>query len=272
MRLYAISDLHLHHSENRSALEAIPPHPQDWLILGGDLGEKAVHLHYCLQIVTRRFARVFWIPGNHELWTVPNDPEGLRGEAKYQQLVQICRSYGVLTPEDPFVLWPGGSKSLLIAPLFNLYDYSFRPDHVPQDQAIEWAMQAGILCNDESLLHPDPYGSIAEWCRQRLRFSEMRLEQALQDHPEASFILINHYPLRYEHVRLRRIPRFSLWCGTRATEEWHRRFPTEVVVYGHLHVRSTDYRDGVRFEEVSLGYPRQWGGKKPLTDYLQLIL
>jgi hypothetical protein len=33
-----------------------------------------------------------------------------------------------------------------------------------------------------------------------------------------------------------------------------------VVVSGHLHIRSTSHRDGVPFEEVSLGYPQQWSG------------
>jgi hypothetical protein len=36
------------------------------------------------------------------------------------------------------------------------------------------------------------------------------------------------------------------------------RFRAEVVVTGHLHVPGTLWRDGVRFEEVSLGYPAQW--------------
>ena len=30
------------------------------------------------------------------------------------------------------------------------------------------------------------------------------------------------------------------------------------VVYGHLHIPRTTWYDGVRFEEVSLGYPREW--------------
>lgn len=32
----------------------------------------------------------------------------------------------------------------------------------------------------------------------------------------------------------------------------------EVAVYGHLHIPRTTYEHGVRFEEVSLGYPREW--------------
>ena len=30
------------------------------------------------------------------------------------------------------------------------------------------------------------------------------------------------------------------------------------VVYGHLHIPRTTWHDGVRHEEVSLGYPREW--------------
>jgi hypothetical protein len=39
-RLFAISDLHLAYTENRAALEQLPNHPDDWLIMAGDLGEK----------------------------------------------------------------------------------------------------------------------------------------------------------------------------------------------------------------------------------------
>jgi hypothetical protein len=84
-------------------------------------------------------------------------------------------------------------------------------------------------------------------------------------------VLINHWPLRYEHGEPPRIPRFSIWCGTRATERWHRDYAIDTVVYGHLHLRSTKRRDDVRFEEVSLGYPRQWNAAQPLRDYLRRI-
>ena len=29
-------------------------------------------------------------------------------------------------------------------------------------------------------------------------------------------------------------------------------------MYGHLHIPRTTSYDGVRFEEVSVGYPREW--------------
>ena len=107
MKLLAISDLHLSYPDNRAALEALPAHPDDWLIVAGDVGEREAHLRFALAILTRRFARLIWVPGNHDLWTLPSDVDGPRGDAKYRRLVAICREYGVLTPEDPYVSWPG---------------------------------------------------------------------------------------------------------------------------------------------------------------------
>ncbi len=159
MRLLAISDLHIGHGVNRAALDALPPHPDDWLLLAGDVGDTPAQLEYALQALTARFARVVWVPGNHDLWTTPGAPDGLRGEARYRQLVALCRAYDVLTPEDPYPVWPGEGPPCVIAPLFLLYDYSFAPDGLSPDEAVAWAVESGVLCADERLLHPDPVPS-----------------------------------------------------------------------------------------------------------------
>jgi hypothetical protein len=137
------------------------------------------------------------------------------------------------------------------------------------ERAVEWASETGVVCSDEVLLHPDPYGGIADWCRARCESTELRLKTRRNDLPT---VLINHFPLREDLAKLPRIPRFSLWCGTRRTEDWHLRFNATVVVSGHLHIRSTSYRDGVRFEEVSLGYPQQWTGSTTLDRCIREIL
>ena len=271
MKLYAISDLHIGIEANRQALDAMPAHPEDWLILAGDIGETTAHLRYALSILSRRFARLLWVPGNHDLWTLPSSPtedSKLRGEEKYLRLVSICRDFGVLTPEDPYVLWPGEGEPAWLAPLFLLYDYSFRPDNIPEEEAVAWAAETHVVCSDEYLLHPDPYPSRSAWCHARCQYTERRLQEIPRGAP---LVLINHFPLRQNLVRLYRIPRFSLWCGTKLTDDWHVRFPTSVAIYGHLHIRATDYQDGVRFEEVSLGYPRHWRQERGVEGYLRQI-
>ncbi|MCP4156290.1 MAG: metallophosphoesterase [bacterium] len=269
MKLYAISDLHLANKINFHALEALPSHPKDWLILAGDLGEIDEYIKIALYILTRRFQKVLWIPGNHDLWTIPSYSNRFKGEAKYRNQISICRDYGVLTPEDPYVTWDGEDGKHVLVPMFLLYDYSFRPDNIPEEKALEWAMETGVVCTDEELLHCDPYKSRAEWCRQRCDYTEERLKKIPPHH---SIVLINHFPLLQEMAVLQRFPAFSLWCGTTRTKDWHTRFNVSVVVYGHMHMRSTQFRDGVRFEEVSFGYPRDWNHSRSLNYYLRQIL
>lgn len=272
MKLWAISDLHLANAANRQALEKMPAHSDDGLILAGDVGETEAHLHFALRILVPRFGKIFWVPGNHDLWTLHQDPSPLRGEAKYRRLVEICRSYGVLTPEDPYAAWPSDDDGpdYRIVPLFLLYDYSYRPDDVADDDAVEWAAEAGIMCSDEVLLHPDPYPTRPAWCAARVIESKRRLDEAAQ--ADVRLILINHWPPRHDLVYVPRIPEFSIWCGTKASDEWHRRYPVRAVIYGHIHIKGTHFRDGVRFEEVSFGYPRDWDSRRGIETYLRQIL
>ena len=270
MRLLALSDLHVNHADNRKTLEELPASPEDWLILGGDLGETEAHLRFTLDTLWPKFAKLLWVPGNHELWTPPSEGEaGLRGVARYERLVEVCREYGALTPEDDYIAWPGEGGPAVLCPLFLLYDYSFGPDGMSPEQTIAWAREEGILCVDERVLHPDPYESRSAWCAARVAATAERLSVVPASHKT---ILINHWPLRRDLVRLFRIPRFIPWCGTRKTEDWHTRFRASVVVSGHLHMRATDWRDGVRFEEVSLGYPRHWRRETAAAGYIRQIL
>ena len=112
-----------------------------------------------------------------------------------------------------------------------------------------------MVCTDEYLLHPDPYPSREAWCADRVTLTEARLKAC---DPAVPLVLVNHYPLVRDPTRILRYPEFAQWCGTEATADWHTRFNTAVAVYGHLHIPRTTWYDGVRFEEVSLGYPREW--------------
>lgn len=268
MKLFAISDLHLDHRANREALQDLPAFTHDWLILGGDICSSPRHLHDALDVLCTRFAHIVWVPGNHELWVDAGDPFD-SSVAKYEELVNICRRFGVSTPEDDYPVWKGPGGAHRIVPLHLLYDYSFRPGSVAEESAVDWAVESGVLCRDEYQIDPAPYGSKAEWCRARIEYSWRRLQACTDDLP---LVMVNHFPLRYDLVRTMRIPRFSIWCGTRDTEEWHREFGARVVISGHLHMRSTDYRDGVRFEEVSLGYPRDWRRERGIDHYFREIL
>ncbi|KAH9807338.1 Calcineurin-like phosphoesterase [Teratosphaeria destructans] len=266
MRLWAIADIHLSFKTNKEEFAKLHGKgPDDGLILAGDVGENLETLNEAFRLAKKRFKHVFWVPGNHELYTskthVPDEEKELKGEAKYMACVAVAKKHGVLTPEDDFMTWvyedeEGFQVAATICPIFTLYDYTFRPEHVTREGALEWAMEEGIKATDETLLHPDPYDTRDEWCARLVEQTETKLQNAADS--GFPLVIINHWPLREDTVFIPRVPRFSLWCGTTKTKNWHTKYHAKVVVTGHLHVRRTDWIDGVRFEECSLGYPRQW--------------
>ncbi len=286
--LYAVSDLHVGYAQNRPFVENLVPQTEaDWLIVAGDVGEFVGDIEWALSVLSNRFAKVIWVPGNHELWTHHRETIELRGVERYEYLVAMCRRLGVVTPEDPYPVWadgtgpggtgPGGTGPevdrgldtetgpdgeitatgpIVIAPLFLLYDYTFRPDGAKtKAEGLAQAYEAGIVATDEMLLHPDPYPSIDAWCEARINQTERRLGELP---PGTRTVLVNHFPIVREPTRVLRYPLFAQWCGTERTADWPVRFRAAAVVYGHLHIPRTIWHDGVRHEEVSLGYPREW--------------
>src|SRR3954452_5690118 len=90
--LFAVSDLHAVYPENRAVVDRLEPESdEDWLIVAGDVGELFGDIERTLRLLRSRFSGVVWAPGNHELWTHPQDPVQLRGEQRYRALVRMCR-------------------------------------------------------------------------------------------------------------------------------------------------------------------------------------
>lgn len=255
--LLAISDLHVAADENKDIARKLRPgSDHDWLLVAGDVGEMSDDITWALEMLAGRFEKVVWVPGNHELWTPKQDPLQLRGEARYLELVRRCRELGVVTPEDDFPVWTGRGGPVTIAPLFVGYDYTFRPAGTStKEEALAVAHESGVVCTDEFLLHPDPYPSRDAWCRARVDHSEKRLAECDPDLPT---VLVNHYPLVRQPTDVLWYPEFAQWCGTVRTADWHVRHRAAAVIYGHLHIPRTTFYDGVRFQEVSIGYPREW--------------
>ena len=273
-RLLAISDLHVSRKDNRDGLLNVGAHPDDWLIVAGDVGEKPEHLQWALDALQPKFARLIWTAGNHDLWTGSAGsagsagPAGPTGPKRYDELVAMCRARGVITPEDPYVEWPG-EPGTFIVPMFLLFDYSFRPPEVPLESAVAWARETGVRSTDDRQIDASPWPSMTAWCHARCDATEARLD-ALPGNSRT--VLINHWPLRYDLARPPRVPRFSVWSGTTRTENWAQKYRARVVVSGHLHFRTTLWRHGVRYEEVSLGYPRDWRHEHGVDWYLREIL
>lgn len=255
--VFAISDLHVGYADNQAFTARVRPRDDgDWLIVAGDVAESFDTIVTTLATLRRRFQRVIWVPGNHELWTMPQDEAYGRGVVRYERLVAALREVGVTTPEDPYPVWQSPVGPLVIAPLFLLYDYSFRPPGTSTlQEALDAARQAEVLCVDEEVLYPDPYPSRQAWSRARLAHTRQRLDALPAD---TRTVLVGHWPLHRAPTERLWHPEFALWCGTEHTADWPVRYRAAAVVYGHLHIPVTQDLDGVPHLEVSLGYPREW--------------
>ncbi|HEY5854904.1 MAG TPA: metallophosphoesterase [Aldersonia sp.] len=257
-KLMAVSDIHVGHKGNRPITERIEPDsPHDWLIVAGDVSEKTDDIRWALELLRSRFAKVIWVPGNHELWTTAKDPVQMHGVARYEYLVTLCREIDVITPEDEFPVWDAEvAEAVTLVPMFLLYDYTFLPAGATNKaDGLAIARERNVVATDEFLLSPEPYPTRDAWCRARIASTRARLDALPAGTP---VVLINHFPLVRQPTEVLFYPEFALWCGSVDTADWHTRYNVVCSVYGHLHIPRTTYYDGVRFEEVSIGYPREW--------------
>lgn len=244
--LWAVSDLHAAVKANGRMLDTIQPqHPGDWLIVAGDVAERTDVILQVMAQLRKRFAKVIWTPGNHELFARSTDR--YQGKGKYEELVRGMRAIDVLTPEDPFPVFQG----VTICPLFTFYDYSFRPAGMTEAQAIARAESIGAVLTDHYAIAP--FVDTKAWCWDRLAYSIKRLSKV-----HGPTVLVNHWPLAVEPVNKMALKEIAIWCGSRHTRNWPERYNAQAVIYGHLHMPSIQTIGGVPHIEVSLGYPREW--------------
>lgn len=245
--LWAVSDLHITSPGNRDVVDDLiqPQHPQDWLIVAGDIAERIDVVIETLRVLRDRFEKVIFTPGNHELYSRTQDT--FKGKDRFDALISACRSIGVLTPEDRYPIFAGHT----IVPMFTLYDHSWRAVGLTPQQAIDQAMDSGVVLTDHWTI--SPYVDVPQWCRERLKYTVGRLSEVA-----GPTVLINHWPLAREAMEGIKAEEIALWSGTRHTQSWPKRYNASHVVYGHLHYPRQFSVEDVTHTEVSLGYPKEW--------------
>ncbi|MCP4715748.1 MAG: metallophosphoesterase, partial [Deltaproteobacteria bacterium] len=97
MRIFALSDIHADYSENMewvSGLSAVD-FTDDVLLLAGDISHKLDLLKWTLELLRSKFARLFFVPGNHDLWVRGNGCAD--SIEKYRIIMATCAEMDVLT-------------------------------------------------------------------------------------------------------------------------------------------------------------------------------
>ncbi|VUD68772.1 3',5'-cyclic adenosine monophosphate phosphodiesterase CpdA [Thalassocella blandensis] len=100
MRIFAVSDIHIDYQENKEWMFQLSKtdFQQDVLLLGGDISDDLSLITACFQHLSRCFYKVFYVPGNHDIWDAKKRFN--HSIAKFEFLLQLAQEHGVCTQRE----------------------------------------------------------------------------------------------------------------------------------------------------------------------------
>lgn len=265
MRVLALSDLHSDFPDNRRWLTGLSQqeYRQDVLILAGDISHQWSQLTWTLETLQARFAQVFFVPGNHDLWLHRGD--FVDSLAKWQALSALCQSLGVEVRPQRLAHgpWIVPLLSWYSLPAAGLVSLGMGEPPTPEDlhvwsdtHLVRWpaAWMADpaahfAACNTLSVTDKAPV----------ISFSHFLPRQEL---------LPQHWPPQPGAAPRRRGRfNFSWVAGSLHIETQLRRLGSRLHIHGHQHRNRRRLLEGVLYLSHCLGYPRerQRGELDPMT-------
>jgi predicted phosphodiesterase len=241
MRVFAVSDLHLDYAPNLAWLEQLSLHDyrEDALILAGDISDRFALLAQGFAAVTRRFASVLYVPGNHDLWV---HREGMHNSfEKFNAVREFASNHGV-------GMTPFRRDGLAIVPMLGWYDYSFGS---PDDYL------KGAWADYRACRWPQGYddAAVTRWFVERNpTIAAPELEGA------SDVITFSHFLPRID-LMPDRIPekyrKLYPILGTEILDAQIRGLGSRLHIYGHSHVNRHVTIDGVTYINNAFGYPSE---------------
>lgn len=237
MRVFALSDIHVDYEVNAQWLRNLSSqdYRDDILILAGDVTHKLPELAACLSALATRFAKVLFVPGNHELWVLGEAP----GRTSLQKLADVVAAVA----ESGASMQPYRHGGVLIAPLLGWYDYSFGQ---PSDDL--YSMWTDYhACRWPAGFQPEDVAA---------HFTRMNREISING--ATKVITFSHFLPRIDlvpsHVSLRHRLLDPVLGSTRL-EQQLRKLGSSIHIYGHSHINRRVSFDGVTYVNNALGYP-----------------
>jgi predicted phosphodiesterase len=240
MRVFALSDIHIDYPENARWIAdlSMTDYQDDVLILAGDVTDTLSLLEWCLTTLVKRFRKVLFVPGNHELWVIRGDDREKNSMQKFDEVCAVVESSGA-----SMQAFRGGGVS--IVPLLGWYDYSFGE---PSDELRSIWMDYRA-------------------CRWPNGFTEKEVAAhfaALNDShvsvPGDKVITYSHFLPRID-VMPDFIPSASRVLypilGSTQLDRQLRKLDADIHVYGHSHVNRNVEIDGVTYINNAFGYPTE---------------
>lgn len=237
MRIFVGSDFHVDHKENLLWIEQLSRQDfqQDLLLLVGDVANELPLFTHVMTLLSERFCKVLYVPGNHDLW-VKRSEIGSSFD-KLDAIKALCRDLNI--GMEPYV-----RENTMIVPLNGWYDYSFgNPGQVLKNawmdyRRCDWEGHSDVQIStifDNGNIIPDTTGF-----KTIISFSHFlpRLDLMPARLPEKYHFL---FPV----------------LGTTKLEAHIRTLGSQLHFYGHSHLNRRVVIDGVTYINNAFGYPSE---------------
>jgi predicted phosphodiesterase len=237
VRVFAFSDIHIDYDVNAKwvANLSIAEYRDDVLILAGDVSDTRRLLDWCLSALAKRFKKVLFTPGNHDLWVIRED----RKKDSFQKFDEVC----AVVESSGASMQAFRERGVSIIPLLAWYDYSFGE---PSEELRSMWMDYRA-------------------CRWPSGYTEKEIAAhfaALNDQQVSG---VGDTVITYSHF----LPRIDLMpafipcahkylypiLGSTRVERQLRRLNSNIHVYGHSHVNRRVKIDDVLYINNAFGYP-----------------
>jgi Icc-related predicted phosphoesterase len=248
MRIFAVSDLHTDFAENRRRLQQVSStsYLRDVLVVAGDIADDLRIIDWTLRKLRSQFGRVFYVPGNHELWVRGGEYDSVE---KFRQVLRMCDEIGVCTR-------PGRAGKNWIVPLFSWYESDY-DELVEADVSSLEGWADFYFCK-----WPVEMGSVSEYF---LNLNESRIKKY-----DGPVITLSHFlPRRellptIENLSFKGLP---LVAGALGLDRQIRAVNAAVHVFGHSHIDFDQIIEGVRYVHHAFDHWREGDrSREPLTQ------
>jgi len=255
VRVFCTSDLHVDTHGNLGWCERLSDtaFQGDVLVVAGDVGDTLNAVRRGLKALKGKFRRVFFTPGNHDLWVRPDLEKYPDSICKLMALMDACDALGV--DAQPAMI----GTSLCVAPLFSWYHCSF-------DEADP---QPGALLYDKFCSFPG--GPHSAW-RTLLALNERHVARLCSAAAPRAAVTItaSHFLPRAELPCAFGVPELLKNVGCKHIDMQLAQLRSDVHVYGHTHLNG-DGGAGLRYECDATG-TLQATGTHNETRYVQSAL
>jgi len=273
-RVFSISDLHVDYKLNLLWVSNLSDfdYNKDYLICAGDISHKIKLLSITLKLLSEKFKKVLFVPGNHDLWVRENNFSN--SLEKFYKLKDLCGSFNISQVSIEIV---EGQFSILICPMFAWYtkpeegdDSLYIPKKLEDPDLKMWV-------DNREIKWPD-FGDFSHATDYFLNLNDVN-----NTYDYTTIITFSHFlprnDLIFDYTKPSGFkdpyPQFNF---TRVAGSWNidkqlRDLKSNVHIYGHQHWNRFRYIDNVLYVSHVLGSPkdRQRSGIEDKNYLLKLI-